>query len=76
MSLGRHTWRCKARVAQIHENTQINYQPLSPNVTIVTRNNNNGVITQVNQDTDPHEKEKKHHKFRCYCGREFKSFRV
>ena len=29
----------------------------------------------MNQDTDPHESEKKDHKFRCYCGREFKLLR-
>ena len=34
MSLGRHTWCCKARVTQIDENIQINYQPLSPNATM------------------------------------------
>ena len=59
MSLGRHTWRCKARVTQIDKNIQINYQPLSPNATVVTQNDNNGVITQANQDIAPHENEKK-----------------
>ena len=29
----------------------------------------------MKQDIDPHENEKKDHKFCCYCGREFKSFR-
>ena len=73
--LERHTWRCKARVAQIDEINQINYQPLSPDATVVAQNDNNGVVTQVNQDIDPHENEKKDHKFRCYCGPEFKSLK-
>lgn len=59
ISLGRHTWRCKARVTQIDENIQINCQPLSPNAKVVTQNDNNGVIKQVNQDINPHENEKK-----------------
>ena len=49
ISLGRQTWRCKARVTQIDENIQINYQPPSPNATVVTQNDKSGVITQVNQ---------------------------
>ena len=53
----------------------MNYQPLSPNATVVTQNDNNGVITQVNKDIDPHVNKKKDNKFRCYCGREFKSLR-
>ena len=74
ISLGRYTWRCKARITQIDKNIQINYQPLSPDTTVVTQNDNSRVITQVNQDIDPHENEKKH-KFRCYCGCKFKSLR-
>ena len=75
ISLGKHTWRCKAKVTRIDENTQI-IQPLSTNATVPTQNDNNGVITQANQDIDPHENEKKDHKFCCYCGHEFKSLRV
>ena len=58
ISLGKHTWRCKAKVTRIDENTQI-IQPLSTNATVPTQNDNNGVITQANQDIDPHENEKK-----------------
>ena len=75
ISLGRHTWRCKSRAAQVDENIKINCPPLSSKATVVTQNENNEVITQVNQDIDPHENEKKVCKFRCYCGREFKSVR-
>ena len=75
LSLGRHTWRCKSRATQIDENIQINCQPLSPKATVVTQNENNVVIMQVNQDIDPHDNEKKVNKFRRYCGREFKSVR-
>ena len=57
------------------ENTQI-IQPLSTNATVPTQNDNNGVITQAHQDIDPHENEKKYHKFCCYCGHEFKSLIV
>ena len=64
LSLGRQTWRCKSRATQINENIQINCQPLSPKATVVTQNENNGLIMQVNQDIDPHENEKKIHKFR------------
>lgn len=71
--LGRHTWCCKARVTQIRENIQINYQPLSPNATILSQNNNNEITAHVNQD--PHENEKKYRIFRYYCGCEFKSLR-
>ena len=42
ISLGRHTWRWKARVTQSDENIQINCQPLSPNATAVTQNDYNG----------------------------------
>ena len=61
--LERHTWCCKARVTQIHENIQINYQPLSLNATVVTQNDNNEITAHVNQD--PHENEKKDRIFRC-----------
>ena len=72
LSLGRHTWRCKSRATQIDDHLR---QPLSPKATVVTQNENNGVIMQVNQDIDPYDNEKKVNKFRHYCGREFKSVR-
>ena len=72
LSLGRHTWRCKSRATQIDDHLR---QPLSPKATVVTQNENNGVIMQVNQDIDPHDNEKKVNKFRRYCGREFKLVR-
>ena len=34
-------------------------------------NNNNLLITQVENTFDPHENENKEHKFICYSGREF-----
>ena len=36
VSLGRHTWHCKAKTTQIDENIQINCQPLPSNATILT----------------------------------------
>ena len=40
ISLETHTWCCKARVAQIDEKIQINYQPLPPSATVITQNDN------------------------------------
>ena len=37
-------------------------------------NNNNVLITQIENTFDPHENENEH-KFRCYCGREFNTLR-
>ena len=33
------------------------------------------IITCINQDFDPHEKEKRDHEFCCYCGSSFNSLR-
>ena len=64
-----------ARITKIKESIEINYQPLSNNVTLVTQNDNMKEITQINHNIDPQENEKKEHVFRCYCGREFTSLR-
>ena len=75
ISLGRHTWPCKARITAIAGTIETNNQSLSPNTSFATQNNNNDLITQVENIFDPHEKEDKDHIFRCYCGREFNTFR-
>ena len=55
--------------------TESTNRPLTSNEARVTVNNNNEIITCVNQDFDPHEKEKRDHEFRCYCGRSFNLLR-
>ena len=71
ISLGRHTWCCKARITAITAIIETNNESLSPNTSLATQNNSNVLITQVENTFEPHENENKEHKFRCYCGREF-----
>ena len=75
ISLGRHTWRCKSRITTTTATIETNNQSLSPNTSLATQNNNNDLITQVENTFDPHGNEDKEHKFRCYCGREFNTLR-
>ena len=75
ISLGRHTWCCKARITTITAIIETNNQSLSPNTSLVTQNNNNVLITQVENTFDPYENENKEYKFRCYCVREFNTRR-
>ena len=75
LSLGRHAWRCKPRITATIGTIETNNQSLSPNISLATQNNNNVLITQVKNTFDPHENENKDHKFRCYCGRKFNTYR-
>ena len=74
--ISKQTWRCKSKTTSItsvaRESTN---RPLIFNESLVTVNSNNEIITCVNQDFDPHEKEKRDHEFRCYCRRSFNSLR-
>ena len=69
--LGRHTLRCKARITTITATIETNNQLLSPNTPLATQNNGNVLVTEVENNVDPHENENKDQKFRCYYGREF-----
>ena len=46
ISLGRHTWRCKARITTITATTETNNHLLSANASLATQYNNNELITQ------------------------------
>ena len=74
--LSKHTWRCKSKVTSITAvATESTNRSLTSSESLVTVNNNNEIITRVNQDLDPHENENRDHEFRCYCGRSFDSLR-
>ena len=74
--LSKHTWHCKSKIISITTvGTESTNRPLTSNESRVTVNNKNEIITCVNQDFDPHEKEKGDHEFCCYCGRSFSSLR-
>ena len=75
ISLGRHTWRSKARITTVTATIEPNNQSLSPNTSLATQNNKNMLITQVENTFDPHEKENKDQIFRCYCARLFNNLR-
>ena len=61
ISLGRHTWRCKARIKTITVTIETYNQSLSPNASLATQNNNSVLITQVENTFDPYENENKEH---------------
>ena len=70
------TLRCKSKITSITTvATESTNRPLTSNESLVTVNNNNEIITCVNQDFDSHEKENRDHEFRCYCRCSFNSFR-
>ena len=70
------TLRCKSKITSITTvATESTNRPLTSNESLVTVNNNNEIITCVNQDFDPHEKEKRDHEFCYYCGCSFNSLR-
>ena len=55
ISLERLRWRCKARITTIAATIETNNQSLSPNTSLTTQNNNNKLITQVENTFEPHE---------------------
>ena len=74
--LSKHTWRCKSKITSITTvATESTNRSLTSNKSIVAVNNNNEIITCVNQGFDLHEKEKGDHEFRRYCGRSFNSLK-
>ena len=73
--MGRHTWRCKARIKTTTATIETNNQSLSSNISLANQNNNNVLITQVENTFDPHGNENKESKFRCYRECEFSTLR-
>lgn len=81
-SLGRHKWRCQARVinrenareTSILNNNVINNLP-TLETSLVNHNGENNPSQLFNNDYDPHEDDKKDRCYRCYCGRVFNSLR-
>ena len=78
--LGRHTWRCPARVENRERVSETS--PVGNNASIVNLSNSlvllnttNCNVDKRNNDFDPHENEKKDRMFKCYCGREFTTVR-
>ena len=59
ISLGRHKWRFKARITTTTATIETNNQSLSPNTSLATQNDNNDLITQVENTFDPHGNENK-----------------
>ena len=47
ISLGRHTWHCKARITTITATIETNNQSLSPNASLTTQNNNNELKIKI-----------------------------
>ena len=76
ISLGRQIWRCKARITTITATIETNNHLLSPNTPLATQNDNNELITQVENTFDPHENDNKGQKLRCYCAGEFNTLKV
>ena len=75
INLSKHSWRCKSKITSITTlATESTKRPLTSNESLVTVNNN-VIITCINQDFDPHEKEKRDHEFCCYCESSFNSLR-
>ena len=78
--LGRHTWRCPARVEnreRVSETSSVGNNASNVNLSnsLVLLNITNCNVDKRNNDFDPHENEKKDRMFKCYCGREFTTVR-
>ena len=78
--IGRHTWRCPARVEnpeRVSEtsSTGNNASIVNLSNSLVLLNTTNCNVDKRNYDFDPHENEKKDRMFKCYCGRDFTTVR-
>ena len=79
--LGRHTWRCPARVEnreRVSETSSVgnNASVVNLSNSLVFLNTTNCNVDKRNNDFDPYENEKKDRMFKCCCGREFITVRV